>query len=107
MNKIKGTEVVVDKYTFTIRTPGCEIAILRHKDMWLTVEKGYNAIAALMEEVHDLREKIKEMEEVSEERNRLVEIVLNMSSTDISAIGNYAKKNADEILEWEKTRRKP
>ncbi len=49
--------VAEGKYTFIIKTGDYRVNILRYNEPWLTIERGSNAIAALVYELFELKRK--------------------------------------------------
>jgi hypothetical protein len=50
------------KYTFVRDDGNYEVRVLRYGEDWLTVERGSNAVMALMYRVQDLEEKLEAAE---------------------------------------------
>ncbi len=50
------------KYTFSVPEGDWRVHVLRHNEAWLIIEKGHNAIASLMDELQEARDKIAELE---------------------------------------------
>jgi hypothetical protein len=58
------------KYEFTAPDGDYRIHVKRHGEEWLTFEQGHKAILALMHEIEDLREKLRETEEYADSLDR-------------------------------------
>jgi len=59
---LAGIEVCEGKYRFYLRKNDWRVFVQRHGQEWLTIEDGRRAVLALMMEVEDLREEVKELE---------------------------------------------
>lgn len=60
------------KYKFIIKEDDWRIHVLRYGEPWMIIEEGHNAIALLMQEVEELREKVLQLSGGSKSEPKIV-----------------------------------